>query len=161
MTRRFVPTREWEDARQIRGLEGEHAAMAYLTSCGWSIEAHRFRLGRHDLDLIARRGRVGRSGPHHDGPAENDGPRWTSRRRSGMPSPRARLRVRGAGGRLPIPGLERSGASSWAKLRHGSTLPSSICRRRESIERGGATYSLAGSAEIEWRIERWTTSSSR
>ena len=46
MTRRFVPTREWEDARQIRGLEGEHAAMAYLISCGWSIEAHRFRLGR-------------------------------------------------------------------------------------------------------------------
>ena len=58
MTRRFVPTREWEDARQIRGLEGEHAAMAYLISCGWSIEAHRFRLGRHDVDLIARRGRV-------------------------------------------------------------------------------------------------------
>jgi putative endonuclease len=55
-TRRFVPTREWEDARQIRGLEGELAAMAYLTSCGWAIEAHRFRLGRHDLDLIARRG---------------------------------------------------------------------------------------------------------
>ena len=58
MTRRFVPTREWEDARQIRGLEGEHAAMAYLISCGWSIEAHRFRLGRHDVDLIARRGHV-------------------------------------------------------------------------------------------------------
>ena len=57
-TRRFVPTREWEDARQIRGLEGELAAMAYLTSCGWSIEAHRFRLGRHDLDLIARRGNI-------------------------------------------------------------------------------------------------------
>lgn len=58
MTRRFVPTKEWEDARQIRGLEGEHAAMAYLTSCGWSIEAHRFRLGRHEVDLIARRGKV-------------------------------------------------------------------------------------------------------
>ena len=28
--------------------------MAYLTSCGWVIEAHRFKLGRHDLDLIAR-----------------------------------------------------------------------------------------------------------
>lgn len=57
-TRRFIPTREWEDARQIRGLEGEHAAMAYLIACGWSIEAHRFRLGRHDIDLIARRGRT-------------------------------------------------------------------------------------------------------
>lgn len=57
-TRRFIPTAEWEDARQVRGLAGEHAAMAYLTSCGWSIEAHRFRLGRHDIDLIARRGNV-------------------------------------------------------------------------------------------------------
>lgn len=30
--------------------------MAYLTSCGWSIEAHRHRLGRHDLDIVARKG---------------------------------------------------------------------------------------------------------
>jgi putative endonuclease len=57
-TRRFIPTAEWEDARQIRGLWGERVALAYLTSCGWSIEAHRFRLGRHDIDLIARRGRI-------------------------------------------------------------------------------------------------------
>ena len=54
-TRKFTPTREWEDERQLRGLEGERLALAYLTSCGWSIEAHRFRMGRHDLDLIARR----------------------------------------------------------------------------------------------------------
>ena len=33
-------------------------ALAYLTSCGWSIEAHRFRMGRHDLDLIVRRGGI-------------------------------------------------------------------------------------------------------
>lgn len=32
--------------------------MAYLAARGWRIEAHRFRLGRHDLDLVARRGRV-------------------------------------------------------------------------------------------------------
>lgn len=30
--------------------------MAYLTSCGWYVEAHRFKLGRHDLDLVIRRG---------------------------------------------------------------------------------------------------------
>ena len=30
-------------------------ALAYLVSCGWGIEAHRFKLGRHDLDLIIRR----------------------------------------------------------------------------------------------------------
>jgi putative endonuclease len=30
--------------------------MAFLTSCGWHIEGHRFRLGRHDVDVVARRG---------------------------------------------------------------------------------------------------------
>ena len=29
--------------------------MAFLTSCGWEVERHRFRLGRHDLDVVARR----------------------------------------------------------------------------------------------------------
>lgn len=55
-SRRFIPTREWEDARQLRGLAGERVAIAYLTSCGWSVEAHRFKLGRHDVDLVVRRG---------------------------------------------------------------------------------------------------------
>ncbi len=53
---RFTPTAAWEDRRQLRGLAGERAAIGYLTSCGWNIEAHRFRLGRHDVDLIIRRG---------------------------------------------------------------------------------------------------------
>jgi putative endonuclease len=57
-TRKFIPTREWEDERQLRGLDGERAALAYLTACGWSIEAHRFKLGRHDIDLIVRRGDI-------------------------------------------------------------------------------------------------------
>src|ERR687898_889766 len=57
-TRSFVPTAEWEDLRQIRGLWGERTAMAYLISCGWEVEAHRFRLGRHDLDLVVRRGNL-------------------------------------------------------------------------------------------------------
>jgi putative endonuclease len=56
--RRFVPTAEWDDARQRRGLAGEQAALAFLTACGWDIEAHRYRWGRHDLDLVARRGRL-------------------------------------------------------------------------------------------------------
>jgi putative endonuclease len=56
--RQFVPTVEWEDARQRRGLAGERAALAFLTSCGWDIEAHRYRWGRHDLDLVARRGQL-------------------------------------------------------------------------------------------------------
>src|SRR5918997_757324 len=57
-TRSFVPTADWEDLRQIRGLWGERTAIAYLVSCGWDIEAHRFRLGRHDIDLVARRGNL-------------------------------------------------------------------------------------------------------
>lgn len=32
--------------------------MAFLIAQGWVIEAHRFRLGRHDIDLVARKGRV-------------------------------------------------------------------------------------------------------
>lgn len=55
---RFVPIAEWRDRRHRRGLRGELAALAYLTACGWRIEAHRFRLGRHDLDLVARRDRI-------------------------------------------------------------------------------------------------------
>jgi putative endonuclease len=55
-TRRFVPVEQWEDERQVLGLEGERIAIAFLTSCGWSVEAHRFRLGRHDIDLVVRRG---------------------------------------------------------------------------------------------------------
>ena len=54
-TRKFIPTSEWEDERQVRGLEGERLALAYLTSCGWSVEAHRWKMGRHDIDLIVRR----------------------------------------------------------------------------------------------------------
>ncbi len=32
--------------------------MEFLVSCGWEIEAHRFRHGRHDLDLVVRRGQL-------------------------------------------------------------------------------------------------------
>jgi putative endonuclease len=53
--RDFTPSSEWEDRRQLRGLWGERTAMAYLISCGWDIEAHRFKLGRHDVDLVIRR----------------------------------------------------------------------------------------------------------
>jgi putative endonuclease len=53
---RFVPAAQWRSPSQVRGLRGERIAWAYLTACGWEVEAHRFRLGRHDLDLVARRG---------------------------------------------------------------------------------------------------------
>jgi len=57
-TRRFVPVAEWEDKRHVLGLRGERIAIAYLTSCGWMVEAHRFRLGRHDIDVIVRKGHM-------------------------------------------------------------------------------------------------------
>ena len=56
--RRFIPVEDWEDPRHRRGVDGERLALAWLTSCGWLIEAHRFRIGRHDVHLVARRGNV-------------------------------------------------------------------------------------------------------
>jgi putative endonuclease len=52
----FIPIALWTDPRHVRGVQGELAAMAFLVSRGWQIEAHRFRAGRHDIDLVARRG---------------------------------------------------------------------------------------------------------
>ena len=52
------PTSEWTDPRHRRGYAGERLAMAHLLQTGWRIEAHRFRLGHHDLDLVARRGNL-------------------------------------------------------------------------------------------------------
>ena len=56
--RRFVRIAEWSDRRHRRGLAGERAALGYLTACGWQVEAHRFRIGRHDLALVMRRGHL-------------------------------------------------------------------------------------------------------
>ena len=46
----------WRDPRQRRGLEGEQRAIHYLQARGWAIAAHRFRVGRIEIDLVARRG---------------------------------------------------------------------------------------------------------
>lgn len=50
------PVSDWTDPRHRRGYAGEKAAMSYLLRRGWHIEAHRFRLGHHDLDVVARLG---------------------------------------------------------------------------------------------------------
>jgi len=47
---------QWTDERQKRGLAGEEKAIRYLQSRGWDVVAHRFRAGRVELDIVARRG---------------------------------------------------------------------------------------------------------
>lgn len=47
---------EWTDPRQRLGADGEEEAKRYLITRGFSILAHRWRLGRFEVDLIARRG---------------------------------------------------------------------------------------------------------
>ena len=49
---------EWTDERHRQGLAGEQQAIRYLASRGWVVLAHRFRVGRLEIDLIARRGRL-------------------------------------------------------------------------------------------------------
>jgi putative endonuclease len=50
------PVSEWTDTRHVLGHEGEEDAVAYFVAAGWQVEARRFRLGHHDMDLIVRRG---------------------------------------------------------------------------------------------------------
>ncbi len=48
--------REWKDPRHRRGLRGEEIAKRYLMSLGWVVLAHRFRMGRLEIDLVVRKG---------------------------------------------------------------------------------------------------------
>src|SRR3989442_14143260 len=48
----------WTDDRHKRGLAGEEQAIRYLQTRGWEVVAHRFRVGRIELDLVARRGHL-------------------------------------------------------------------------------------------------------
>lgn len=43
------------DPRHQLGFDAEKAAAEWLMERGWQIEAHRWRLGQNDLDLVARR----------------------------------------------------------------------------------------------------------
>ena len=54
----YKPVEKWTDPRHVLGHEGEEDAVAYLEAVGWRIEARRFRLGHHDLDLVARKGNL-------------------------------------------------------------------------------------------------------
>jgi len=48
----------WEDPRHRDGLAGELQAIQYLVSQGWFVIAHRWRVGRIEVDLIVRRGKL-------------------------------------------------------------------------------------------------------
>lgn len=48
----------WRDPRHRRGVEGEGIASRYLAALGWEILAHRFRMGRLEVDLVARKGDI-------------------------------------------------------------------------------------------------------
>ena len=49
---------DWTDERHQRGLAAEEQAIRYLQSRGWEILEHRFRAGRIELDVVARRGHL-------------------------------------------------------------------------------------------------------
>jgi putative endonuclease len=49
---------DWADARHRAGADGEEAAQCFLKRHGWRILVHRFRMGRVEVDLVARRGTV-------------------------------------------------------------------------------------------------------
>jgi len=48
----------WTDQRHINGLDAERLAAELLERCGYEVLAHRYRVHRHDIDLIARRGSI-------------------------------------------------------------------------------------------------------
>ena len=53
-----IPVEAWTDPRHRKGYAGERLAIVHLLQSGWHIEAHRFRLGHHDVDLVARQGNL-------------------------------------------------------------------------------------------------------
>jgi putative endonuclease len=52
--RPFIPVARWRDARHRLGWRGEEVAAAFLVACGFEVEHRRFRVGRHEIDLVVR-----------------------------------------------------------------------------------------------------------
>lgn len=46
----------WKDPRHRCGVAGEEVARQFLERQGWVVMSHRFRVGRLEVDLIARNG---------------------------------------------------------------------------------------------------------
>jgi putative endonuclease len=49
---------EWSDPRHRCGARGESRAADFLVSQGWTVLGQRYRMGRLEVDLIARRGAI-------------------------------------------------------------------------------------------------------
>ena len=47
---------DWTDERHKQGLAAEEHAIRFLASRGWMVLAHRWRVGRIEIDIVARRG---------------------------------------------------------------------------------------------------------
>ena len=47
---------DWTDERHKQGLAAEEQAIRFLASRGWIVLAHRWRVGRIEIDIVARRG---------------------------------------------------------------------------------------------------------
>ena len=47
---------DWTDPRHKQGLAAEEEAIRFLASRGWLVLAHRWRVGRTEIDIVARRG---------------------------------------------------------------------------------------------------------
>ncbi len=50
-----IPPEAWTDPRHRLGWEAEIVAAKWLERRSWTIEAHRWKMGRNDLDLVARK----------------------------------------------------------------------------------------------------------
>ncbi|MGA2384105.1 MAG: YraN family protein [Gemmatimonadales bacterium] len=48
----------WKDPRHRAGVEAESLAAAAMRVQGYQVLEQRFRYGHHDVDLVARRGKV-------------------------------------------------------------------------------------------------------
>jgi putative endonuclease len=47
---------DWTDPRHRQGLAAEEEAIRFLASRGWLVLEHRWRVGRTEIDIVARRG---------------------------------------------------------------------------------------------------------
>jgi putative endonuclease len=122
-------------SRRLAGDEAEEAAARHLTSAGWTILARNLRVGRSELDILARDPGApwalvivevrSRSGPRFGAPVESVGrakverlyeAAWRLQRAGGLPHG---PRLPPATWRVDLLTLEREGVSDpWRITRH-------------------------------------------